>query len=228
MECIKAICKFSEKNGGKKMNKVIQKKVLFILGIILIMASILLFGVIIGAEVESKKRTRIVHVDFELSETSEKEEWKYPFMKKEFSDYIEQLSDELGIDSDLSVSILMVENPNFDPDAENKNKNGTRDLGLYQLNDRYIWSVFVPGYWDIEVEFNPFNWKHNTFLALHHLQALQDSLKVQDDVIASYNAGLGAVMNHKIPASTYNYVASVKNNYKLLKEVNNGRYTLGQ
>lgn len=173
----------------------------------------------IGLNFQKQKSKLIVHTDFEDTEISEEIiEPKYDFMPGEISNYICVLSDELELDSDLVVAILMNENPTFNPEATNKNKNGTTDCGLFQLNDRYIWTDFVPDYWfDIDIEFNPYNWKHNTFLALHHIQYLFDKLKVFDDVICAYNCGIGAVMNNNIPESTKDYLIRVKNNYSLLK-----------
>ena len=142
---------------------------------------------------------------------------KYKFLEPELSDYICALCDGLKLDSDLVVSILMVENPEFNPDAIHKNENGTVDIGLFQLNDRYIWTEFRGQYWFDNVELDPFNWKHNTYIALHHLKYLQDKFKVQEDVILAYNGGKGAVMNGTIKPSTYNYLKKVQNNLYLLK-----------
>lgn len=173
----------------------------------------------IGMNFQKDKSKLIVHVDFEDTEIQEEIiEPKYDFMPAEMSNYIVQLSDELELDSDLVAAILMQENPTFDPEATNRNKNGTTDCGLFQLNDRYIWTDFVPDYWfDIDVEFNPYNWKHNTFLALHHIRYLLDKIKIVDDSIMAYNCGIGAVMNNNIPESTKIYLSRVKNNFNLLK-----------
>lgn len=173
----------------------------------------------IGMNFQKDKSKLIVHVDFDDTEIQEEIiEPKYNFMPAEMSNYIVQLSEELKLDSDLVAAILMQENPTFDPEATNRNKNGTTDCGLFQLNDRYIWTDFVPDYWfDIDVEFNPYNWKHNTFLALHHIKYLLDKIKIVDDSIMAYNCGIGAVMNNNIPESTKIYLSRVKNNFNLLK-----------
>ena len=202
-----------------------ESKLLMIkIALITISISLLLYAVfLVGNFYGLKQKTRIVHVDFDLEEQIESDTWRYTFLKKEYSNYIEKLSSELQIDADLVVAILIKENPEFNPDAIHQNNNGTFDCGLMQLNDKYIYTVFVPAYWDLKnIEFNPFNWKHNLFLSMHHIQYLCESLKVQEDVIAAYNAGRGAVISGMIPASTINYVAAVKNNLKLLKmECNN-------
>lgn len=142
---------------------------------------------------------------------------KYKFLEPDLSDYICALCSELGIDSDLAVARLMVENPEFNPNAIHKNENGTLDVSLWQLNDRYLWTTFKDRYWFDNVELDPFNWKHSTYIALHHMKYLDDKFKVQDDAIMAYNCGEGAVMNGTIPQSTYVYLANVKNNYLLLK-----------
>lgn len=189
--------------------------------IILITTFLSIFAIIVSFFIGfALKPEKIVYLSLENDKISEEIEQKYDFLPAEISLYIEQLSKELEIDPDLAVAILIVENPEFNPLAEHKNNNGTIDCGLFQLNDKYIWSEFVPNYWKVPgVEFNPFNYKHNTFIALHLIKDLQSKIKVLDDVIASYNAGAFAVMNNSIPESTKYYVASVKNNLNLLQKV---------
>lgn len=173
----------------------------------------------IGIDYQKNKSRLIVHTNFENTKIQEEiVEPKYNFMPIEISNYIVQLCNELELDSDLVVAILMQENPTFDIEATNRNQNGTMDCGLFQLNDRYIWTVFVPDYWvNVDIEFNAYNWKHNTFLALHRIQYLLDKIKIIDDSIMAYNCGIGAVMNNNIPESTRIYLKRVLNNYNLLK-----------
>ena len=160
-------------------------------------------------------------IDFSfINDEQPDKDYKYVFMNKQLSDYICNLSYELDIDSDLIVAILMAENPEFNPDAVHKNDNGTIDCGLFQLNDKYLWTNFSKDYWVDGVELDPFNWKHNTFIAMHHIDYLLDKLKVQEDVIMAYNCGIGAVMNSNVPDSTKVYLAKVKNNLILLKQTN--------
>lgn len=146
---------------------------------------------------------------------------KYQFLEPEISDYICALCDGLNLDSDLAVAHLLVENPDFNPDAIHKNDNGTIDCGLWQLNDRYLWTTFKEKYWFDNVELDPFNWKHNTYIALHHMKYSQDKFKVQDDAIMAYNCGDGAVMSGNIPDSTHTYLIKVKNNLWLIRNQKN-------
>lgn len=157
-----------------------------------------------------------VAIDFTVN-SLQTEDQRYLFLDKDLSDYICSLSVELELDSDLIVAILMAENPEFNSDAINKNENGTLDCGLFQLNDRYIWTSFIKDYWFENLDFDPFNWKHNTFMAINHVKNLQKKLKVQDEIILAYNCGLAAVMKNRIPNKSRNYLARVKNNITLLK-----------
>lgn len=36
---------------------------------------------------------------------------------------------------------------------------------MFQLNDYYLWTEFKNDYWFENIELNPFNWKHNTYIA---------------------------------------------------------------
>ena len=101
--------------------------------------------------------------------------------------------------------------------SDSKNDNGTVDIGLFQLNDRYIWTEFREKYWFDNVELDPFNWKHNTYIALHLMADLHKEFKVQDDAIMAYNGGRGAVMNGFVKPGTYDYLKKVQNNLFLLK-----------
>lgn len=199
-----------------------MKKVYKVIIALCLLITYFLSAFTIGINYQKQKSKLIVHTNFEDTEIKEEIiEPKYNFMPAEISNYICVLCEELELDSDLVVAILMQENPTFNVNATNKNQNGTMDCGLFQLNDRYIWTVFVPDYWvDIDIEFNPFNWKHNTFLALHHIKYLLDKIKIIDDSVMAYNCGIGAVMNNNIPEVTRVYLSRVKNNYNLLKNKN--------
>lgn len=188
--------------------------------IILIIIGCFFIGYSIGKHFESIKMKKIVYVDFisEEIETQQENIHKYKFLPAELSDYIVRMCVELEIDPDLAVSILMQENPEINLNATHKNENGTIDLGLWQLNDKYLYTTFANNFWKFEdVELNAFDWKHNTFIALHQIEWLQSRLKLFDDIVMGYNAGIGAVMNRTIPDSTKIYLCRVRNNFNLLK-----------
>lgn len=193
------------------------KKIDVIIGSICFFLAFMISAVVFGYSIGVKKEKKIAVDSTVRTFSVDEREPKYKVMPKELSNYICDMSEELGIDSDLVVAILMRENPEFNPDATHRNENGTIDVGMFQLNDRYLWTEFKNDYWFENIELNPYNWKHNTYIALHHIKYLQDKFKIQDDVIMAYNGGKGAVMNGTIKPSTFNYLANVKNNLFLLK-----------
>lgn len=182
-------------------------------------AFILVCTLISGFYFGIRYNERIVHIDWEVNEKPVYDINRYPFLEKDWSDYIVTMSNELGIDPDLAVAIMLVEDPDFNVKAIHINDNGTTDLGIFQLNDSCLYRTFLPRYWKFkEVEFNAFNWKHNTYIALHHIKYLTDCFKKVDDVIMAYNGGEYNVLNGTVKPITRVYLARVKNNYQLLKE----------
>lgn len=157
--------------------------------------------------------------------TIQKFENPYLFLDDEISEYIISVCNEFGVNSNFAVALLQTENPDFDPLAKSrKNKNKSRDVGLWQLNTRYL-DWYQNRYWDNDTEFDVFNWKHNTYIAIRYIS----SLSYQFDnnfwyVAAAYNCGPGTVSKEykhglkKIPHSTRNiYVPSVINSMKNLE-----------
>lgn len=190
-----------------------QKIIIFSSVVVFLITCLSILSFIAGT-----KHSKKIAVDFSIEELeTDIREPKYKMLPAALSNYICALCDGLKLDSDLVVAHLLVENPEFNPDAIHKNDNGTVDLGLFQLNDRYLWTTFKDDYWFDNVELDPFNWKHNTYIALHLMADLHKEFKVQDDAIMAYNGGKGAVMNGTVKPSTYNYLKKVQNNLFLLK-----------
>ena len=196
-----------------------KEKILRTVVILIIDISISAASFTIGYKISHRKKSYDFNNVIFIPKT---ENPKYTFLEPELSDYICALCDGLKLDSDLVVAHLLVENPDFNPDAMHRNENGTVDLGMFQLNDKYLWTTFKNDYWFNNVELDPFNWKHNTYIALHLMADLHKEFKIQDDAIMAYNGGRGAVMNGTVKPSTYEYLRKVNNNLILLKgEVNN-------
>lgn len=187
------------------------------LWIIISVSAVLLIALLVTAYTLGTAHEKKIAVNFETVEIQNEEPHRYQFLQKDVSDYICSLSDELEIDSDLVVAILMAENPEFDPEAVHRNTNGTIDCGLFQLNDRYLWTSFKDSYWFDNVELDPFNWKHNTYIAVHHIAYLQKKMKVLDEAVMAYNCGTATVMSGSIPETTKAYLKKVKTNLFLLK-----------
>ena len=61
-----------------------------------------------------------------------------PVVKKtEKQEIIDLIVEVFGEDAPDAFSILYCENRSLSPNAVNHNRNGSRDLGVFQLNDRY-------------------------------------------------------------------------------------------
>ena len=185
--------------------------------ILITVAAILFFALLATAYCLGTAHEKRIAVNFETTEVHTEEPHRYQFLPKDISDYICSLCEEVEVNPNLAVAHLMTENPECDVDATHININGTVDCGLWQLNDRYLWTSFKDAYWFENVELNPFNWKHNTYIAIHHIAYLQKKLKVTDEAIMAYNCGIAAVMSGDIPDSTKVYLKKVRTNLYLLE-----------
>lgn len=155
------------------------------------------------------------------------------FVDDEKAEYIVKLSNNFNVDPDLVVSILEKENPTLVTDATSKpNQNGTRDLGLFQLNDRSLFcrGGFIEMWWKPEFgEFDADNWKHNAYIAVKYIQDLTETFGPNNVyfIAAGYNAGVlrayEAYINDdtsRLPSSTaVVYAPIVVNNYNKWKTI---------
>jgi soluble lytic murein transglycosylase-like protein len=119
---------------------------------------------------------------------------------------VTRIAKEVGVDPAVALALLKEENPGMAVDAVHRNSNGSRDLGLFQLNDTYIYSDFVPAYWNIGEQFDPFDLESNSYVALRHLKFLLD--RYDGNVVkavCAYNAGMGSVRRNVIPQTTIAY-----------------------
>lgn len=55
-------------------------------------------------------------------------------LDKEFQKYLYDMCNEYDVDYLVALAIMMTENPNFDPTLVYHNKNGSIDVGLFQIN----------------------------------------------------------------------------------------------
>lgn len=150
--------------------------------------------------------------------------------------FIESLCKDFNINPDIVIAILEAENPLLNESAINLNTNGTIDVGFFQLNDRslYMSGGFIEMWWafsSIE-DFDAFNWKHNTYIAIRYINDLKRTFGENPYWIAAgYNAGSSRAYasycedilgkkntDEKLPKSTKEvYAPRVENNYKKWK-----------
>jgi hypothetical protein len=132
--------------------------------------------------------------------------------------YLIEQCHEVGIPVPVVRAILFQENRRCNPDACPFNKDGSQDLGLFQLNSNYLWKDFVPNYWDREDEFrwnDPF---HSTYIAVRHIKWLygvynnpsMPTIQSRTFMVAlAYNCGVGAVFKGRVPNASVDYAAAV-------------------
>lgn len=77
----------------------------------------------------------VVYIEKEVEVIKEVEvDRRFDSEKQQILAYIVEV---FGDDSADAINILYCENRNLDPKAVNHNRNGTSDLGIFQLNDAY-------------------------------------------------------------------------------------------
>jgi hypothetical protein len=114
-----------------------------------------------------------------------------------------------GVSLDVALAILGEENSAFNFSAVHVNENGTRDLGLWQLNEYWLEHDFISRYWVGEDRFQWDNPYHSTYVAVRHIRWLYDRGLNHWQVILAYNCGYGAVSSNEVPNSSIEYANRV-------------------
>ena len=150
--------------------------------------------------------------------------------------YIEEQCRIVGLNYFFALSLLQEENKAFFRlfneiipgkqafEARNyHNNNGSSDLGLWQLNDNYLWADYIPNYWHHKTDFDWLNPYHNTYIAIRHIKWMYnviDDFNIQNGIYQSintlywktamaYNAGLSRVKSGSLPQNTLDYASRV-------------------
>jgi hypothetical protein len=111
-----------------------------------------------------------------------------------------------GVPLGVALAILNEENPDLRFNAINtKNQNGTRDLGLWQLNEYWLEHDFISRYWDRPDKFRWDNPYHSTYIAIRHIRWLYARGFNHWQVILAYNCGAGAIDSNNVPSSSIDY-----------------------
>jgi soluble lytic murein transglycosylase-like protein len=105
----------------------------------------------------------------------------------------------VGVDGRLALAIIEQENAVCDPKAVHQNKNGTRDLGIMQINSASI-PGFLRCYWDKGHDFDWTDPADNIYLGLRHLKDLLSMPGVNEwQAVIFYNAGTAWLRKGIIP-----------------------------
>lgn len=120
---------------------------------------------------------------------------------------VEESARAEGIPSWILARLIDAES-RWNPDARSKpNKNGTRDLGICQLNSRYLGDfarMFNGG-----KAIDPMDPYQAVPVAARYLADCYEAVDNWPGAIASYNCGLSRVLSGNVPASTLKYVEKV-------------------
>jgi len=116
-----------------------------------------------------------------------------------YNDYIEQECTTYDVPVYIVNRLLYVESK-FNPKAINKNQNGTKDLGIAQVNDKYL-SYFKEKYFP----FDPFNPYESITFCVIYLRSLYEYFGDWYSAIASYNAGITRIKNNQFSKRTIQY-----------------------
>ena len=133
--------------------------------------------------------------------------------------FIYNMCEVFNLDPYMCLAMVYIENGELREDCVHLNSNKTRDLGLWQLNDKYI-SYFKDKYWDFDFDFNWSNGLHNTYVALKHIKTLYKSFGDWKRVVMAYNCGYTNVERGTIPQSTLEYWDKVEAKAKTLLDKN--------
>lgn len=100
---------------------------------------------------------------------------------------------------------LFTRESGFRASAYNRNPNGTEDVGIAQLNTRYIrdWERLL------NAPLDPLNGQDSIRVGVRHLAAMYRETGTWSDALAAYNCGLGCWQAGSIPASTRQHVAVI-------------------
>ena len=110
---------------------------------------------------------------------------------------------EIGIPPEFALSIALEENHALNPNAINKNKDGTYDGGIFQLNSSwYKGDIFDP--------------ETNIRAGCQHIKTLIDDQRLNTywGVAASYNCGIGRFLSDEgPPLQSIDYAGRVMNRW---------------
>jgi soluble lytic murein transglycosylase-like protein len=104
---------------------------------------------------------------------------------------------ELSLPPHFVVAIAQVENPALDPTAVHRNTDGTRDLGIMQLNSSW---------------YKNSNWADpaiNIRAGCEHIIMLRKQNLTWYETAIAYNCGIGRLYSGKPPDSSISYAARV-------------------
>ena len=121
--------------------------------------------------------------------------------------YIAQQAKLNGVPLEIAEAIVSVES-GWNPFATRRNRNGTIDAGLWQLNSRTI--KWLAKRYNSGQPINAYDPYVSTRIALKFIGDLYSVTGSWAATYASYNAGIGTVWSGDIPTHTVWYVKQIQ------------------
>jgi len=116
--------------------------------------------------------------------------------------------DKFNIPPALAFALCWEES-RFNPNAINrKNRNGSVDRGLFQLNNQSFPYLDILSFYDINT---------NAHYGVGHLRYCMNSSGSEISALAMYNAGMGRVKSTGAPENTLNYTSRILDNRRRLE-----------
>jgi hypothetical protein len=118
-------------------------------------------------------------------------------------DFIKSVCEAEGVPYYFAIAILAAENESRNPSAINQNEDKTMDLGLWQLNNHWLFHDFIDRHWKTTEEFNWADPKDNTILAVRHIAWLYEFGFTDYQVAVAYNKGYTVAQKSAIGTDSY-------------------------
>ena len=116
---------------------------------------------------------------------------------------------EFGVSPALAFSLCWEES-RYNPRALNRNRNGTVDRGLFQLNNASFPNLKVEDFYDPAI---------NVRYGMAHLRWCLDDAGTEVAALAMYNAGHNRVRSAGTPKSTLDYVSRILRRQRRIEEL---------
>lgn len=192
------------------VNKEEIKKILMVIGVFTLVAGVLLASIKAVENYLEDNNVDIKYEDGDLSVATTKS-------RSGLEKIVDTICKRENIDVHILKAIAEKESRWNASITSKMNDDGTRDIGLFQLNSKYI-KWFEEKFWTSEEKFDPKNPEHNTIIAARYLKSLLK--KYNNDLkkaLYAYNAGPTSVANNDIPQSTKAYAKEIMDKIKSAK-----------
>ena len=126
---------------------------------------------------------------------------------EQYRDLFTNASESTGIPLGVLESIAFVESEFLTTARSPIRRDGHRDLGMFQFNDRYL--QWYSDMYNGGVLFDPFLPEEAILIAALHVAFLYERYGNWSDVFFAYNSGMDRVDRDDVPESAWNYLLKI-------------------